>query len=51
MMFCESVLVPHKYANGTVLCVRDGRVDLLDLLQQRCWLPNPKLEGKGQFVL
>ena len=51
MVFRESVLVPHESADGGVLRVRDGRVCLLALLQQRCWLPNPKLEGKGQFVL
>ena len=51
MVFCESVLVSHESADGGVLCVRDGRVNLLALLRQQCWLPNPKLEGKGQFVL
>ena len=42
MVFRESVSVPHESEDGCVLRLVDSSVDLLALLQQRCWLPNPK---------
>ena len=51
MVFRDSVPVAHESEDGCVLRWGDGSVDLLALLQQRCWLPNPKLKRKGQFIL